>query len=145
MFSSFGKQKSFGFTYILPIDKALIEVTSEYLDYTDVFSFDFSIELPKNTSMNKHAIKLIEGKQPPYGLIYYFKPVELKILKTYIETYLKTEFIWALKFPAGTPIFFNQKLDRSFRFCVNYQGLNNLTIKHWYPSPLIGKALVRLS
>ena len=28
--------------------------------------------------------------------------------------------------------------------CVNYQGLNNLTIKNWYPPPLIGEALDRL-
>ncbi len=51
------------------------------------------MELPKNTDMNEHAIKLIEGKQPPYGPLYALNLVELETLKTYIKTHLKTGFI----------------------------------------------------
>ncbi len=51
------------------------------------------MELPENTGMNEHAIKLIEGKQPPYEPIYALSPVELETLKTYIKTHLKTGFI----------------------------------------------------
>ena len=50
-------------------------------------------ELPKDTSINEYAIELVKGKQSPYGSIYSLRPVELKTLKTYIETYLKTGFI----------------------------------------------------
>ena len=88
-------------------DKAPIKVPPEYLDYADVFLFDFAMELPENTDMNEHVIKLIEGKQPPYGLIYSLKLVELETLKTYIETYLKTGFIQPSKSPASAPILFN--------------------------------------
>ena len=49
--------------------------------------------MPKNTGINKHAIKLEEGKQPFYEPIYSPRPVELETLKTYIKTYLKTGFI----------------------------------------------------
>ena len=38
--------------------------------------------------MNEHAIKLEEGKQPPFGPIYSLGPVELDTLKTYIKTNL---------------------------------------------------------
>lgn len=79
-----------------------------------------------------------------YGLIYNLKLVELETLKTYIRTDLKTGFIWSFKVPIDKPIFFNRKPDRSFHFCVNYQGLNNLTIQNWYSLPLIYKALSRL-
>ncbi len=51
------------------------------------------MELPKNTSINKYAIKLVEDKQPPYGSIYALNPVKLETLKTYIKTHLKTGFI----------------------------------------------------
>ena len=70
--------------------------------------------------------------------------MKLETLKTYIETHFKTGFIRSFKSPAGVPIFFNEKPDESLYLFVNYQGLNNLTIKNWYCIPLIGKALDRL-
>ena len=100
--------------------------------------------LPERTELNEHAIELEEGKQPPYGPIYSLGPVELETLKTYIETHFKTGFIRPSKSPAGAPILFNKKPDGSLWLCVDYQGLNNLTIKNQYPLPLIGESLDRL-
>ncbi len=111
-------------------DKAPTEIPAKYSDYADVFSSDLAMELPENTGMNEHAIELMEGKQPPYGPIYALSPVELETLKAYIETYLKTGFIRPSKSPAGAPMLFDKKPDGSFRLCVDYQGLNNLTIKN---------------
>ncbi len=85
--------------------------------------------------MNKYAIELIKGKQPPYGPIYALSPVELETLKTYIETHLKTGFIQPFKSLAGAPILFDKKPDSSLRLCIDYQGFNNLTIKNQYPLP----------
>ena len=39
-------------------DKALTKVPLKYADYADIFSFNFAMELPKNTGINKHIIKL---------------------------------------------------------------------------------------
>ena len=102
------------------------------------------MELPENTSINKHAIKLQDGKQPLYRPIYSLRPVELKTLKTYIETHFKTGFIQPSKSLAGAPILFDKKPNGSLWFCVNYQGLNNLMIKNQYPLPLIGETLNQL-
>lgn len=113
------------------------------MDYADIFLFNYTIDLLENTSMNKYAIKFIEAKQPSYGPIYSQELVELEILKTYIETHLKTGFIQLFKSPAGIPILFYQKSDRSLCLCVNYQGLNNLTINNWCPLLLIGETLDR--
>ena len=99
------------------------------------------MELLENTGIKEHAIELIEGKQSPYGPIYALSPVELETLKTYIETHLKTGFIQPSKSLARASIFFNKKLNISFHLCINYWGLNNLTIKNWYPLPWIGKTL----
>ncbi len=70
--------------------------------------------------------------------------MELETLKTYIETHLKTGFIQPSKSPAGAPIFFDKKPNGSFHLCVDYWGLNNLTIKNRYPLPLISEVLDRL-
>ena len=50
-------------------DKAFTKISSEYVDYADVFSPDLAIELPENIGINKYAIELIEAKQLSYKLI----------------------------------------------------------------------------
>ena len=101
-------------------------------------------ELPENTGINEYAIKLEKGKQPPFGPIYSLGPVELETLKIYIETNLANGFIRPSKSPTGAPILFYQKPDGNLRLCVDYWGLNNITIKNWYPLPLISESLDRL-
>jgi hypothetical protein len=44
----------------------------------------------------------------------------------------------------GAPILFVPKKDRGLRLCVDYRGLNKVTIKNQYPLPLINKTLDRL-
>ena len=71
------------------------------------------MKLPENSSINKHAIELVEGKQSTYGPIYSLDPMELDTLKSYIETHLKTGFIWHSKSPTGALILFDKKSDGS--------------------------------
>ena len=131
-------------TTALKQDKALIKVLSKYTNYADVFSFDLAIELPENTGINKHAIKLQRGKQPPYRPIYSLGSVKLESLKTYIKTHLNTGFIWPSKSFVNALIPFDKKPDGSFCLCVNYQGFNNFTFKNLYSLPLIGEVLNQL-
>ena len=121
-----------------------VKILDKYSDFADVFSKKKALVLPERTELNEHAIDMEDGKQPPYGPIYSLGPMELETLKTYIETHLKTGFIRPSKSPAGAPILFDKKPDGSLRLCVDYRGLNNLTIKNQYPLPLIGESLDRL-
>ena len=125
-------------------EEAPTKVLAEYSDFADVFSPDLATELPEHIKINTHAIDLEEGKQPPYGPIYSLEPVELETLKIYIETNLANGFFYPSKSPAGAPILFDKKPNGSLRFCVDYQGLNNITIKNRYPLPLVGESLKRL-
>ena len=125
-------------------DKAPVTVPAKYSDFEDVFFKESAAVLPEHTEINTHAIDLKEGKQPPYGPIYSLGPVELETLKAYIETNLANGFIRPLKSSAGTPILFDKKSDGSLRLCVNYRGLNNITIKNGYLLPLVGESLDRL-
>ena len=129
----------------LIIKEVPIKVSAKYSDLVDVFSPDLTSELLEHTGINNHAIELVDKcHQPPYGPIYSPEPIELETLKAYIETNLANGFIRLSKSPAGAPILFNRKSDSFLRLCVNYQGLNNLTIKNQYSLPLIGESLDRL-
>ena len=125
-------------------NEALTSIPTEYSDFADVFSPELASELPEHTGINDHAIELVDDRQPPYGPIYSLGPVELETLKTYIETNLKNGFIKPFKSPVRAPILFDKKLDGSLQLCVDYRGLNNLTIKNRYPLPLVGESLDRL-
>ena len=70
--------------------------------------------------------------------------MEFETLKIYIETNLANGFIWLSKSPASAQIHFVQKPNDSFCLCVNYWGLNNLTIKNQYILPLISGSLDQL-
>ena len=102
----------------------------EYSNYSNVFLAENVAELPKNTGMNEYTIKLEEGKQPLFGPIYSLGSMELETLKTYIKTNLANSFIRPFISPVGAPILFNRKPDESFCLCVDYWGLNNITIKN---------------
>ncbi len=128
----------------LKADEAPIKVSSKYADFADVFSPKLAVELPEQTGINDYAIELVDDWQPPYGPIYRLGPMKLEILKAYIENNLANGFIRPSKSLAGAPILFDKKLDGSLRLCVDYRGLNNLTIKNWYPLPLVRESLDRL-
>lgn len=103
------------------------------------------MELPKNISINKYAIMLIEGEQPPYRPIYAFSPVKLEILKAYIKTNLKTGFIQPSKSFASASILFDKKLNGSLCLCINEYDFYNLSIKYRYLLTLISKIFNWLS
>ena len=125
----------------LKAEEAFVTVPKEYSDYTNIFSEKLAAVLPEHTEINTNAIDLEKGKQPPNGPIYSLRPMKLKILKTFIETNLANSFIHPFKSLAGAPILFARKPNWSLRLCVNYQNLNNLTIKNQYPFLLISESL----
>ena len=118
-----------------------ISVFEEYANFSDVFFKESAAMLPNGWDINEHAIDLEPGKQLRYGTVYSLGLVELETLKTYIETNLANGFIRLSKSPAGVPILFDRKPDVGLRLCVDYRGLNSLTIKNQYPLPLIGELL----
>ena len=68
-------------------------------------------------------------------------PQELATLKEWLKENLRKGFIQESKSPAGTPILFAPKKDRSLQMCTNYRGLNAITIKNRYLLPLITKII----
>jgi hypothetical protein len=124
-----------------------VETTSlppEYSDFANVASEDNSKELAAH-SRNNLAINVAEGKVPPYQPLYGLSEAELVVLRKYLAEFMQRGWIRRSKSPAGAPILFAKKKDSSLRLCVDYQGLNKVTVKNRHPLPLIAESLERLA
>jgi len=97
--------------------------------------------LPEHKSWH-HEIPLQDPKAKiPTGAIYKITWEEDKAPQTYLQENLPTGKVRRSRSAAGTPILFVKKKDRSLRLCVDYRGLNHLTIPNKYPLPLISELL----
>lgn len=130
----------------LNTENSLPDVTlpKQYQEYQHLFDKDKASALPEHKPYD-HEIPLAEGTMPPYGPIYSLSELELKALKTYLDENLATGFIKPSSSPAGAPILFVKKKDGSLRLCVDYRGLNAVTVKNRYALPLIPELIDRLS
>jgi hypothetical protein len=54
---------------------------------------------------------------------------------------LATGFIRPSSSPAGIGFFFVEKKNKTLHPCIDYRGLNDITVKNRYPLPLISSAL----
>ena len=117
-------------------------IPEAYQDLADVFSKEKANELPAHGPQD-HAIE-VQGGSPSFGPLYNCSARELEAIRVYIEENLAKGFIRPSTSPAGAPILFVKKKDGTLRLCVDYRGLNRLTVKNRHPLPLISEALDRL-
>lgn len=114
-----------------------------YRNWASVFSEENILALPKHSQFD-HQIKLQPGTNPPYGPLYQCSDAELKALREYLARESASGKIRRSDSPAGAPIIFVKKPDGSLRICVDYRGLNKITIKDRYPLPLMNEMRDRL-
>jgi hypothetical protein len=113
-------------------------------EFPDVFSESNAAELPEFRQFDCD-IPLIPGAVIPHGRVYQLSEPERKSLEEYVNTELAKGFIRHSTSPAGAPCFFVKKKDGSLRLCVDFKGLNKLTIKNRYPMPLIPELIRRVA
>ncbi|SAM61046.1 uncharacterized protein UBRO_20210 [Ustilago bromivora] len=118
-------------------------IPPEYHQYLDVFSKVEADKLPPHCTYD-HQILLEEGKPLPFGFIYSLSEHELKTLWEYIEENLAKGFISPSDLPAASPILFVKKKAGSLHLCVDYCGLNQITICNCYLLTLIDELLDQL-
>ena len=63
----------------------------------------------------------------------------------YLDENLSKEFIWVSHSDAAASVLFIKKPEGGLHFCVDYWGLNAITVKNWYLLPLISETLNCLS
>lgn len=83
------------------------------------------------------AIEVIPGTMPISKAPYRMALAELKELKVELQELVDHGFIRPSSSPWGAPVLFVKKKDGALRMCIDYHGLNNVTIKNKYPLPRI--------
>ena len=116
---------------------------ARYNDFADIFEKQNADRLPAHRPYDC-PIELQVGEHPPFGPIYGLSESELEALRIYLASNLVKGFIQPSKSPAEAPILFVKKKDGSLRLCVDYRGLNKVTVRNRYPLPLIPALLDRL-
>jgi hypothetical protein len=104
-------------------------------EFPDVFPEDLP-GLPPERDV-EFVIELKPGTAPVSRRSYRMPPNELAELKTQLQDLLEMGFIRPSLSPWGCPAIFVKKKDQTFRMCVDYRPLNEVTIKNKYPLPRI--------
>ena len=115
----------------------------QYADYADLFNKEIADMLPVHQEWD-HRIPLEEEKLPPYGPITGLTSIEVEALQKEVDKNIEQEFIQPLTLPAEAPVLVVKKKDKGLRLCIDYRGLNQITIKSHYALPLIGELIDRL-
>jgi hypothetical protein len=107
-------------------------VVNEYLDILP----EELLGMPLDRDI-EFVIDLVPGTSPIAKRPYRMAASELAELKKQLEELQQSGFIRPSSSPWGAPVLFVKKKDGSMRMCVDYRGLNEVTIKNKYPLPRI--------
>lgn len=118
-------------------------VPRDYHDLGAVFSKEEALSLPPHRPYDC-AINLIPGATLPTSRLYNLSKPEQTAMEEYIRSSLAAGIIRPSSSPVGAGFFFVDKKDKSLRPCIDFRGLNDITIKNTYPLPLINSAFTPL-
>ena len=113
------------------IDPATL-LPAQYHEFLDVFSRKDANILPPHRPYD-YKIKLQPDTTPPSGPLYGMSREENEELRKYLKENLDKGFIRASQSPAASPVLFVKSPGGGLRFCVDYRGLNAITVKSRYP------------
>ncbi len=116
---------------------------TKYADLTEAFSKIKASRLPPHRSSDC-SIELLPAATLPRGRIFPLSQPEAESMKAYIEEEVTKGFIRPSTSPASAGFFFVKKKDGGLRPCIDYRGLNEITVKFRYPLPLVPSALEQL-
>ncbi|KAK3516007.1 hypothetical protein QTP70_000893 [Hemibagrus guttatus] len=112
-------------------------------DFQEVFSEERAACLPSHQAWDC-TIDLLPNASPPRGRVYPLSLPEAKAMEEYIEEALAVGQAQPSTSLAAAGFFFVGEKDRGLRPCIDYRGLNAITIRYPYPFPLVPVALEQL-
>lgn len=92
-----------------------------------------------------HRIPLIPGAQPIKARPYRYTPQQKSEIEAQVKEMLAQGIIQRSVSSFASPVLLVKKKDGTWRFCVDYRQLNELTIKHKYPVPIVEELLDELA
>ncbi len=126
-----------------PDNHKITNIPSCYNEFSEVFSKTKATQLPPHRRWDC-AIDLLPNAMPPKSKVYPLSRTESQAMEEYIKEALDSGFIRPSTSPAAAGFFFVEKKDGGLRPCIDYRGLNNVTVKFRYPLPLVPSALEQL-
>jgi hypothetical protein len=118
------------------------EIQTLIQKYDKVFH-DLPMKLPPNRNI-EHIIEFKLDSAPinirPYRYPHHHKTK----IERLIQDLLKCGVITTSRSPYAAPVVLVRKKDRSFILCINYRGLDKITIKNKFPIPFIDELLDEL-
>jgi hypothetical protein len=112
----------------------------EYYDYLSVFQEKKKPIQPPHRHQD-YQIPLMDNQIPPFEPLHALDENQLQTLKEYIDSSSAKGWIRSSTSLVAALIHFLRKKDGGLHLCMDYQGLNDITIKDQTPLPLIGQAL----
>lgn len=106
--------------------------------------FDEPKTLPPNRVYD-HAIALKPGATPVNARPYRYSPLHKDEIERQVAAMLEAGVIVQSMSPFASPVLPVQKKDGSWRFCIDYRRLNDLTIRNTFPMPVIDELLDELA
>ena len=90
-------------------------------------------------------INEVKSRSNPIKVIPYRYPHHHETeIERLVQDLLKCGVITKSRSPYAAPVVLVRKKDGSFRLCIDYQGLNKITIKNKFPIPFIDDMLDEL-
>uniref|UniRef100_A0AAZ3RXE9 CCHC-type domain-containing protein n=1 Tax=Oncorhynchus tshawytscha TaxID=74940 RepID=A0AAZ3RXE9_ONCTS len=120
-----------------PDQVSTVRIPSEYADLAIAFSKKRATQLPPH-HREDCAINLLENAALPRSHVYPLSQEEIVAMETYVAESLGQGYIRPSASPVSSSFFFVKKKDGSLRPCIDYRGLNSITVGFSYPLPLIG-------
>jgi hypothetical protein len=111
-------------------------------EYSDVFSEPKS--LPPSRTYD-HAIALKPDAVPFNARPYRYSPEHKSEIEHQVRHMLEAGIITTSMSPFASPVLLLLKKDGSWRFCIDYRRLNELTVKNVFPMPVIDELLDELA
>ena len=73
--------------------------------------------------------------------MYPLSQAETVAMETYVSESLEQRYIRPSTSPASSSLFFVKKKDGGLCPCIDYRGINQITVRYSYPLPLIASAI----
>jgi hypothetical protein len=124
-----------------PLPRAITNILHEF---KDVFPAEIPPGLPPLRGI-EHQIDLIPGASLPNQAVYRTNLEETKEIQWQVQELLDNGYVRESRSPCVVPVILVPKKNGTWRMCVDFRAINNITIRYRFPIPRLDEMLDELS